>query len=101
MQANFLPISTLNDLDKFLINFFGGGGLHLVSKECTFRPNEMGGLGIRDHRTLNTILMAKLSWRCVRPPNLAQECIKFKYTHQKHITNIQNGSHIWQSVGKG
>lgn len=107
MQANFLPISTLNDLDKICNKFLWGESegkrkLHLVSKECTFRPKEMGGLGIRDHRTVNTLLMAKLGWKlCQGPPNLAQECIKSKYIHQNRVTKFQNGSQVWQSVGKG
>lgn len=76
--------------------------MHLVFKECTFLPKAKGGLGIRDHRTLNKILMAKLGLRmCQGTPNLAKECITSKYVRKNGITKFQSVSQIWQSIGKG
>ena len=107
MQENFLPMATLEDLDKACNNFLWGEKegkqrLHLVAKETTFLPKSFGGLGIRDHKTLNKILMAKLGWRmCHGTPNLAKKCIHSKYVRENAITKFQHGSQIWQSIGKG
>lgn len=107
MQANFFPSTTLSDLDRICNNFLWGekdgkNRMHLVAKETTFLPKSLGGLGIRNHLTLNRTLMAKLGWRmCHGPPNLAQDCICSKYFHHDRITKFNRGSQVWQSVGKG
>ena len=107
MQANFLPIATLEDLDKTCNNFLwrekeGKQRMHLVAKDNTFLPKFKGGLGIREHKTLNKIHMAKLGWRmCHGTPNLAKEYIHSKYVRDNAITKFQHGSQIWQSIGKG
>lgn len=108
MQATCFPVASLVELDRICNNFLWGetegkNHMHLVSKEATFLlPKNLGGLGIRNHRTLNQSLMAKLGWKmCQGPPNLAQDCILSKYVKNTGITKFKNGSHIWQSIGKG
>ena len=107
MQANYFPVATLVELDKICNNFLWGetegrNRMHLVSKDNTFLPKKLGGLGIRNHRTLNTSLMAKLGWKmCQGPTNLAQECILSKYVKNSGVTKFKNASHVWQSIGKG
>ena len=107
MQAYAFPTSIHEDLDRICNNFLWGssGGknrLHLVSKNATFRPKNMGGMGIREHATLNKTLMAKLGWKmCQGPPSLATECVQSKYLSKNGITSFRNGSRVWQSIGKG
>ena len=107
MQATMFPVASLAELDRICNNFLWGetegrNRMHLVSKEDTFLPKKLGGLGIRNHRTLNYSLMAKLGWKmCQGPSNLAQECISSKYVKNTGITKFKNGSHVWQSIGKG
>ena len=108
MQAACLPAQTIKDLDQICNNFMWGAsdqgrkGIHLVQKEITFTPKELGGLGIRDQGKMNKAYMAKLGWKMSQDAeNLAQKCIKPKYFHKDHVTRFANGSAMWKNIGKG
>lgn len=107
MQTTFFPIVTINELDRICNNFLWGESegknrLHLVSKEASFLPKSLGGLRIRNHRSLNTCLMAKLAWKLSQGPgNLAKACIESKYIRARGTTKFARGSQVWQSLGKG
>lgn len=46
--------------------------------------------------------MAKLGWKLAQAqPNLAQQCIRFKYMYKNRVTEFRNGSVIWKNTGQG
>lgn len=108
LQTQTLPAETLRELDQICNNFLWGENkdakrrLHLVGKDSTFLPKYQGGLGIRSHKDLSTIYMAKLGWKMSQgPSNLAQECIQSKYVLENTVIPFKNGSKIWKSIGIG
>lgn len=97
----------MHSIDKICNDFLWGDTegkkrLHLVNRQTTFLPKDMGGLGIRNQFALNRASMAKLGWKmCHGGDSLAKECIFSKYVHTTHVTNFKYGSPIWQGIGKG
>lgn len=76
--------------------------IHLVNRQITFLPKDMGGLGIRNQLALNKVSMAKLSWKmCHGRSSLAKECIFSKYVFTNHLTSFKYSSLIWKEIGKG
>lgn len=76
--------------------------IHLVGKTATFLPKDLGGLGIRAHKDLSIIYMARLGWKMSQgPPNLAQDCIRSKYIQNDKVTTFNNGSKTWKNIGVG
>lgn len=68
MQGLLLLARIHNKLDKLTRDFIWGSSvekrkLHLVSWEKVVRPNDYGGLGIREAKQKNISLIAKLCWR--------------------------------------
>ena len=76
--------------------------IHLVNRDITFLPNEMGGLGIRNQLALNRAFMAKLGWKmCHGKDSLSKDCIFSKYIHANHVTSFKYGSPVWKGIGMG
>ena len=91
MQCNFLPISVSNQLDKLSRDLLWGSTsekrkIHAVKWENVTKPKNLGGLGIRDNTTMNTVAMAKLNWRLQNEDNsLWARILKGKYKSTNQI----------------
>jgi hypothetical protein len=70
----------------------------LVSWEKNCRPKQVGGLGLRDPKTLSSILRAKTWWRWLhsrddlRKKNMEK---KIQLTHRRSKSNTPRGKHCW------
>ena len=107
LQNQTLPVTSTEELDKICNDFLWGEKdakkkIHLVGKTATFLPKDLGGLGIRAHKDLSIIYMARLGWKMSQgPPNLAQDCIRSKYIQNDKVTTFKNGSKTWKNIGVG
>lgn len=107
LQYQTLPATTIVDLDRMCNDFLWGEKdakkkIHLVGKDSTFLPKDQGGLGIRAHKDLSTIYMARLGWKMSHgPENLAQDCIRSKYIQNNRVIPFKNCSKIWKNIGLG
>ncbi|WCJ29110.1 LINE-1 retrotransposable element ORF2 protein [Euphorbia peplus] len=68
MQTNMLPSGVLNKMEKMNRNFIWGNKdqkqkIHLVPWETICKPKDLGGIGIRQARDNNKVLLMKLLWR--------------------------------------
>lgn len=65
-------------------------------------PKVEGGLGYRDLRHFNLVLLAKQGWRILKSPDsLASKILKAKYFPYSNFLHAEVGnspSQIWRSV---
>lgn len=73
-----------------------------LSWDKLVKPKGMGGLGLKDIQTFNTIMLAKLPWRMLTNPNcLLARVLLGKYCHKSSLLNVQpskKSSHGWTGI---
>jgi hypothetical protein len=69
------------------------------SRACTEKTN--GGLGIKNLRNLNMILLCKWWWKIENVKGISQDIIKKKYMQKKSIHDVSSNasdSPIWHDI---
>jgi len=85
MQTIKLPRSLCDDIDRKIRRFLWGGTastrkIHLAHWNIITKPRDMGGLGIRSMRQLNSAQLAKLGWRVItESESLWSRVLRTKY----------------------
>ncbi|KAE8691524.1 hypothetical protein F3Y22_tig00110890pilonHSYRG01693 [Hibiscus syriacus] len=115
MMTSKLPISIVNEIDRFNRRFLWGGNEekrvpHLVAWDEVCRPKRFGWLGLRTMSKYNVVLLQKTAWRYLKQP----DCLWVKAF--KAINGVQGDpihfvsnsvscasswSHTWRSLRFG
>jgi len=85
MQTARLPRSICDEIDRKVRCFLWGGTnnvrkIHLANWNSVTKPKELGGLGLRAMRSLNSAQLAKLGWRlCNETESFWSRVLRAKY----------------------
>ncbi|KAG7576302.1 Ribonuclease H domain [Arabidopsis thaliana x Arabidopsis arenosa] len=112
MSSILLPASTLDGLDKLARSFVWGSTVekrkqHLLAWDKVCKLKKDGGLGLKEARTMNKALLAKVGWRLMNDKeSLWARVVRMKYkVGEAHdlswMVPKSNWSSTWRSVGVG
>ncbi|KAG2724529.1 hypothetical protein I3760_01G021900 [Carya illinoinensis] len=82
----------LKNLNKLLSSFFG----------TMFKPNDDGGIGIRDFDEVQTSLHMKFAWKVMTGDELWSQLFHAKYIGDKYVSLLdpKKGTRFWKMVVK-
>ncbi|WCJ39636.1 RNA binding RNA-directed DNA polymerase [Euphorbia peplus] len=107
MQTVLLPSSICSKLDACNQNFLWGSEpnarkIHLVNWNEVCKPKNEGGLGIRDTRTFNLAMLAKLSWKVlISNDSLWVRALRAKYGGDRVGLNLFRARNVQSSTWRG
>ncbi|KAL9679888.1 hypothetical protein QQ045_017759 [Rhodiola kirilowii] len=98
-----IPLTVLNRLSSLMANFIWDSGRskrrHWKCWQVLCRPKQVGGLGIRDPKTIMTALHAKLAWSFLEQRTLWAKYCKARYRSGERGPGIWNAfSHLIPSL---
>lgn len=105
-----LPFSVCDDLTKMIGQYWWGvqkgrRKMDWVAWDKQVLPKLKGGLGYRDMRTLNQILLAKQAWRLIdRPGGLCARLLRARYYPSGNLVDTvctDNASALWRGIEHG
>ncbi|GKV27402.1 hypothetical protein SLEP1_g36575 [Rubroshorea leprosula] len=110
MSFFFVPKGVINELEKIRRDFLwgkkeGGGGISWVKWDSVCKPKEEGGLGVRDLRTFNIVLLGKWWGRMAgKERGLWKRVLNTKYGVEEGRWlewvrgEIKGGSYWWRDL---
>jgi hypothetical protein len=107
MSMFLLPKTIIKNLDKIRRRlFWQGGGVkkyHLIKWTKICKDRKKGGLGVKNLRELNIIIMCKWWWLLEHEEGLWQDIVNLKYVHNTPVCLIKpkiSDSPIWSDLLK-
>ena len=102
-----LPMKLCDELNAMCARFWWGQvgnerKIHWKSWESLSKPKKEGGMGFRDIRCFNMVMLAKQGWRLLKEKDtLFYRCFKVKYfpwCNFLEAGDVPNSSYVWKSI---
>ena len=107
MGVFLLPVKLCEELNALCAKFWWGQvgnerKIHWKNWESLTQPKDVGGMGFRDLRLFNYVILAKQGWRLMHDQSsLFFKCFKARYFLRCHLldaTMSPNCSSVWRSI---